>query len=153
MFVFDTSAYINGWRDHYPRLTFPGVWNFIEMRMDSGHIISPREVFNEIKEKDDDIFEWARRRVECFVDPIPDVQGMVDGIYSSFRNPTGRNRGDPWVVAEAKARGLTVVTYEGRTFSGVPTKRWDRSMPGICHHHGVPCITLPEALQRLGGSF
>ena len=111
------------------------------MRMDSGHIISPREVFNEIKEKDDDIFEWARLRVGCFVDPVPDVQGMVDGIYSSFRNPAGRNKGDPWVIAEATARGLTVVTYEGRTFSGVPTKTLGsfdaRNLPtpwGALHH-------------------
>ena len=153
LFVFDTSAYINGWRDHYPQPTFPGVWRFIEESIGSGHIISPREVFNEIKEKDDDIYKWARKRVESFVDPIPEVQGMVDGIYSSFRNPTVRNKADPWVIAEAKARLLTVVTYEGRTFSGVPTKRWDRSMPGICQYHTVPCITLPEALQQLGGSF
>lgn len=121
--------------------------------MESGHIISPREVYNEIKQKDDDIFEWARQRVECFVDPISEVQSMVDGIYSSFRNPAVRNRADPWGIAEAKAKELTVVTYEGRTFSGVPTKRWDRSMPGICQHHNVPCMTLPEALQRLGASF
>ena len=35
-------------------------------------------------------------------------------------------------------RGFTVVTYEGRSFSGIPTKNWDKTMPGICKHLGVP---------------
>jgi len=26
-------------------------------------------------------------------------------------------------------------------------------MPGICHHVGVPCATLPEALTMFGAQF
>jgi hypothetical protein len=59
----------------------------------------------------------------------------------------------PSAIAKAKVRGITVVTYEGRSFSGVRTKRWARSMPGICQHEGVACATLPEALAALGGQF
>ena len=57
------------------------------------------------------------------------------------------------MIAEAEIRGLTVVTYEGRSFRGVPTKNWSRQMPGICKHLGVKCATLPESLTQLGGSF
>lgn len=153
LLVFDTSAYINGWRNHYPPSTFPSVWELIAKNLGCGIIISSREVYNEIEDKDDDVFEWANQRVNSFVDPTPEVQQQAAELYASFPNPTVRNKADPWVIAEAKARRLTVVTYEGRTFSGVPTKRWDRSMPGICQYHTVPCITLPEALQQLGGSF
>src|SRR6266567_8153402 len=77
----------------------------------------------------------------------------VSAIYATFPNPGIRDAADPWVIAEAKVRGLTVVTYEGRSFAGVPTKRWARSMPGICQHEGVLCVTLPEALTALGGQF
>jgi hypothetical protein len=38
-------------------------------------------------------------------------------------------------------------------FSGIPTRHWDRTMPGICKHLEVPCCTLPEALAMLGASF
>jgi hypothetical protein len=66
-----------------------------------------------------------------------------------------RDGADPWVIVEARIRGLTVVTYEGRTFSGVPTseRRWANSMPGICRRLGVVCVTLPKALGELGGEF
>lgn len=57
------------------------------------------------------------------------------------------------MIAEAQARGWAVVTYEGQTFSGVPTTRWHRSMPGICQHYEVACVTLPDAIDALGGVF
>ncbi len=60
---------------------------------------------------------------------------------------------DPFLIAEARHRGLTVVTYEGRSFSGIPTRRWERSMPGICTKFAVPFATLPEALGMLGVTF
>jgi Domain of unknown function (DUF4411) len=64
-----------------------------------------------------------------------------------------RDAADPWVVVEAEIRGFSVVTYEGRTYSGVPTRNWYRKMPGICQHYGVACLTLPDALTQLGGQF
>lgn len=152
-FVFDTSAYLSGWRHHYPPATFPRVWQLIEASLEDGRVLSPREVYNELVRKDDDVARWAKRGIQRFVYPTAEVQRLAGVIYRSFPNPGVRNDADPWVIAEAKAKRLTVVTYEGQTFAGVPTKRWARSMPGICRHHGVPCYTLPEALGRLGGSF
>lgn len=152
-FVFDTSAYINGWRDHYPKPTFGSVWGFIEEGILLSRIASPREVYNELKSKDDAIYKWARERQFAFVDPSPKAQSWVSVIQSAMPHHPGRSPADPFVVAMAKAGDLTVVTYEGRTFAGVPTKRWHRSMPGICKHFDVRCVTLPEALRMLGGKF
>lgn len=153
MFVLDTSAYLNGWHDHYPPETFPSVWSLIEEALDDGRIVGPREVCNELTRKDDVVAAWAKERATRFIDPIADVQREAGPIYQAFPNPGIRDGADPWVIAEARVKGLTVVTYEGRTFAGVPTKNWHRSMPGICQHHSVPCITLPEALGQLGGPF
>jgi hypothetical protein len=153
VFVFDTSAYINGWRDHYPPATFPSVWGLIEQAFRDQRVISPREVYVELERKEDDVAEWAKHHPAAFVEPSEDVQRESGAIYATFPNPGIRDAADPWVIAEAKIRGLAVVTYEGRTFSGVPTRRWDRQMPGICQHHGVVCMTLPEALGQLGGTF
>jgi hypothetical protein len=74
-------------------------------------------------------------------------------IYTMFPGAGRRDGADPFVIAEAQVRTFTVVTYEGRSFSGVPTKNWARTMPGICKRVGVPCATLPEALTMLGASF
>jgi hypothetical protein len=153
MLVSDTSAFINGQRDHYPVATFPSVWALVGEAMGDGRMLPVRAVYRELIEKDDDIAAWTKRRGRLFIDPDEAVQRSVGSIYALFSGAGRRDGADPFVVAEAKARGFTVVTYEGRTFSGVPTRHWERSMPGICQHVGVPCCTLPEALTMLGGSF
>lgn len=157
MLVFDTSAFVNGWRDHYPRATFPSVWERVSEAMAARTVVAPREVYRELvgpnKQKDDEIAAWLRERGEAFLDPTEAVQRAVGPIYAEFPGPGRRDGADPFVIAEAQIRGLTVVTYEGRSHSGVPTKRWHRSMPGICQHIGVPCATLPEALGMLGATF
>lgn len=153
MLVFDTSAYINGRRDHYPVETFPSVWQLVAEAMDDGRVIAPREVLNELKAKDDETCAWAKERAERFVEPSEDVQREAGVILGMLPNPGVRDGADPFVVAEAKVRGFTVVTYEGRSFSGVQTKNWAKRMPGICRQVGVECRTLPEALTKLGAKF
>lgn len=153
MLVFDTSAYINGWRDHLPQGTFPSVWELVAREMQSGRIVAPREVFVELTRKDDDVSKWAKEREVVFVDPTPEVQREAGQILSLLPNPGVRDGADPFVIAEAKIRGYTVVTYEGRSFSGALTRNWHRRMPGICQQLSVPCCTLPEALAQLGASF
>ncbi|HVC07143.1 MAG TPA: DUF4411 family protein [Solirubrobacterales bacterium] len=153
MFVFDTSAYLNGWHDHLPPATFSSVWDFIAAEMAAGRIITPREVFTELERKDDEVTQWARERRDQFVEPSEDVQRLAGQIYALFPNPGVRDDADPFVIAETQVRGFVVVTYEGRSFDGVPHRRWDKTMPGICRHLNVGCATLPEALTGLGGSF
>ncbi|MGI8576251.1 MAG: DUF4411 family protein [Egibacteraceae bacterium] len=153
MLVFDTSAYVNGRRDHYPVATFPSVWELIGEAMADDRIVTPREVFNELKAKDDETFAWAHERAECFVEPSADVQREAGLILGMLPNPGVRDGADPFVVAEAQVRGLTVVTSEGSSFSGMPTKNWSKRMPGICQYVGVDCRTLPEALTMLGARF
>jgi hypothetical protein len=121
--------------------------------MADGRIIAPRAVYLELVAKDDEVTEWCKQQpAQVFVDPIEPVQRAVGAVYARFSNPGRRDGADPFVIAEAQYRGFTVVTYEGRSFSGVPTRRWDRTMPGICKHFAVPCCTLPEA-TLLGASF
>jgi hypothetical protein len=154
MLVLDTSAYINGQRDHYPVATFPSVWELITKAMRDGRIIPPREVYRELTAKDDDIAVWAKERAGLFLDPSAEVQRAAGAVYQMFSSGSGRRDGaDPFVIAEAQLRGFTVVTYEGRSFTGVPTRNWERTIPGICQHVGIPCRTLPEALTMLGASF
>jgi hypothetical protein len=152
MLVFDTSAFINGWRDHYAPNVFPSVWDLIGQALGNEMVISPREVYRELTKKDDEVAAWAKVREASFVDPGPAVQAEAGQISALLPNPGIRNGADPFVLAEAKIRQMTVVTYEGRNFSG-PTKNWAKRMPGVCQVLKIPCCTLPEALGRLGGRF
>lgn len=153
MLGFDTSAYINGQRDHLPLVTFPSVWSVIEEAIDDHRIILPREVYRELTAKDDDLAAWIEERSAAVILPSQDVQREAGRLMAEFPQRGVRNVADPFVIAEALLRGFTVTTYEGRSFSGVPTVRWGRSMPGICQHFDVKCCTLPVALEMLGAEF
>jgi len=154
MFVFDTSAFINGWHDHYPFETFPSVWDLVGAALDDGRVVAPREVFRELVKKDDDVAGWAKQHEPRFVDPSVEIQKKAGELQVRFPKPNVRNIADPFVLAEAQMRGFVVVTYEGRSFTG-PTKNWAKSMPGICRELKLACRTLPEALgpNGLGGRF
>jgi Domain of unknown function (DUF4411) len=57
---------------------------------------------------------------------------------------------DPWVIAYAKANGVTVVTEE----TVATAKRWYVvKIPDVCSALSVDCCTVPEMLQALGVSF
>ena len=154
MFVFDTSAYINGWRYHYPRETFGKVWERIGEALADGRVISPREVLRELEKKDDDLFGWSKNFRSAFVPPTDDVQAEAGRLQAAFfPNPGTRDAADPWVIAEAKVKGLTVVTYEGTSINGTPTVKASTKMPGFCAAEGVDCVILGQALGQLGNQL
>lgn len=152
MFVLDTSAYVNGHRDHFPYKTFPSVWQFLEDPLRDKRIMLPRSVYDELHRQDDDVSTWIASFENLKVTPGQAVQELAGEIQQHIPNSHLRHDADPFIIAEAKHRGFTVVTYEGRSFRGVPTAptKWARSMPGICKRFDVPCRTLPEALGQLG---
>jgi len=86
---------------------------------------------------------------------LAELEEQIESADIDLQHDRGDVHAGRDLIAEARVRDLTVVTYEGRTFSGAPTseQRWSRSMPGICLRLGVDCVTLPEALGELGGSF
>jgi hypothetical protein len=153
VFVFDSSAFINGRRFHFLPSTFPSVWALIEEAIGDERIIVPREVFRELTVIDDDTAQFIKANEALVVEPSERVQRRAGEIGAEFSRPGIRNRADPFVLAEAEIRGFTVVTYEGTTFSGARARRWERSMPAICQRFEIPCCTLPQALERLGLSL
>jgi hypothetical protein len=93
VFVFDTSAYSNGWRDHYPPETFGGVWRLIREGAHDGRI---REVFRELTVQDDDVCGWAKEELApSIVEPDEAVQREAGAILVLFPNPGHRNGADP----------------------------------------------------------
>lgn len=150
MFVFDSSAFINGSRYHFfPDIMRP-VWVLVENAIDDGRVIVPRQVFVELKVQDDEMTELLRRHKAAIAEPSEHVQRRAGVLENEFPKPGIRNGADPFILAEAEAREFTVVTYEGTTLSGERARRWEKSMPAICNRFDIPCCTLPEALRVLG---
>lgn len=150
MFVFDTSAFINGSRHHYFLDSMPGVWALVEAAIDDGRVVVPREVYRELLAQDDEITSLIRRHEEAIAEPTKEVQHRAGVLQNMFRKPALRDLADPFVMAEAEARGFAVVTYEGITFAGEPARKAADKLPALCERVGIACCTLPQALRKLG---
>jgi len=150
VFVFDSSAFINGTRHHYFLDTMRPVWTLVEDAIDHGRVVVPREVYREVVDQDDEISRLLQQHKAAVIEPSRDVQVRAGKLQQEFPKPGLRDRADPFIMAEAEIRGFTVVTYEGITFSGAPARGAEKKLPAICARLGISCCTLPQALQRLG---
>ena len=153
MFVFDTSAFINGSRHHYFLDTMAGVWTLVEAAIDDGRVVVPREVYRELLAQDDEITTLVRRHEHVIAEPTEGVQRRAGVFQQMFPKPGLRDLADPFVMAEAETRGFAVVTYEGITFAGERAKKADDKLPALCGQVGVRCCTLAQALRDLGLSL
>jgi hypothetical protein len=134
-FCLDTSFLINGWWKRYRRDVFPTLWDKIDELLYAGNAFSCREVFDDLKKQRDALFVWARQRKEFFYEPGDEVIANMKQImarYPNFAAESGHtNASDPWVIAEAMARGAIVVTDE----VSAPNQRISKppKIPDVCN--------------------
>lgn len=140
----------------------PGLWENVEDLIRSGVIISHAEVLAEIKKdgkKGEELFTWAHQNSGIFQPHQPDVEGSIIRLmtprYKDFVNNWGKPTSayaDPWLIAQAKNRGLKLITEETKTGSTDPAKF---KLPNVCAdpQFGVKCLNLRELVLERGWSF
>ncbi len=94
MFVFDTSAFINGSRHHYFLDTMAGVWTLVEAAIDDGRVVVPREVYRELLAQEDEITMLVRRHDEVIAEPTESVQRRAGVLEEMFPKPGLRDLAD-----------------------------------------------------------
>lgn len=131
----------------YSRDRFLPLWNEFEKAFAAGLIISHAEVYKEIvqvKEFKDEL-AWIRKHKEVFVDydlvREPTIITEIGSLFPSFVHQYKRHprNADPWLVAQAKANKLTVVTEETGK---------DTQIPVVCRKMGVPCISVRQVIDQ-----
>ncbi len=146
-YCFDTSVFINAWQRDYPPDVFPTVWSYIEQLITDFRIVTPEEVRVELERKDDEVLKWALDRGHVFIPIDSSVQLAVAEILR--RHPRlidtrkGRSGADPFVVALAQIRGLSVVTYEKATGN-----LDSPNIPDVCKALNIEKISLMELARR-----
>lgn len=144
-YCIDTSALLAAWNERYPIINVPNFWNLFDQWVSQGKIISPIEVRNEIKKKEDGLADWLKNREAMFVELEEDIQRAAREILVQFplltKGIEGRKIADPFVISLAKARGCTVVTEEG---PGSPNRP---RIPLVCRHFRTPCVNLLGLIQ------
>lgn len=156
-YTIDLDALANLFRkDHkYYRGRFIKLWNDIENLFITGKMISHAEVLREIKGNNgdkDELYLWSVRNKEYFLpDYGPSEQAVIAGISilsEKFSNAkTKSQHADPWIIAQAKIKNLTVVTEE--VCKGPMVNPDKYGIPDICTRLNpkVTCINLRKLID------
>jgi hypothetical protein len=140
---------LDAWVRHYPPDVFKTIWADMDSAAKNSQIFVIEEVLRELERKDDGIYKWVKQRDFMVVQIDVDVQKQLKHIMSKYERlvDTKKNRSgcDPWVIALARARGLTVVT--GEKASG---KLHKPKIPDVCKDLGVPCIEIVDFFRQQG---
>ena len=149
----DTSALIQSWHNRYPKENFPGFWNKLSELVGSGTLVATEEVKIELDRKADELLKWAEQQNGFFVQIDDDIQHEVRRILQNHKKlldtRKGRSGADPFVIALAKLRGLTVVTEEGPSRN--PIKK--PNIPDVCKDLAVKCIRVVDLIKEQGWRF
>ena len=126
------------------------------MLVGNGSVVSTREVFREVSDSAiEPLVQWAKQNHHLFATPTATEGVFVAKIYavSHFQQNIelqklmkGGKVADPFIIAKAAVDGCAVVTTE-------KLKPNAAKIPNICHHFGVPCLTLQEFMEEQGWTF
>lgn len=149
IYCFDTSALLAAWNELYPIGHFPGLWEHLTGLVESGRAVAPIEVRHEVQKRDDGLFAWLKKNKAMFVDVDEPVQLRQRTILEKYPRLVAERKNrfsaDPWVIALAVERGLSVVTEERPT-----TKAHRPNIPDVCADKevGRPCLPLLEVIRQ-----
>ena len=153
-YCWDTSAWIHSWVRTSPPDIFVTLWQRVDAEIAAGSIVCPEEVYVELERQEGDTLPaWIKERRTNLVVPLADeVQDRVTAIGAAFppfvAGDSDSNFADPWVIALAMARGLTIVTQERR-----PGSPDSPTIPRVCTHFGVEFVNTFEFMRREGWQF
>lgn len=154
-YVLDTSSFIV--LGHYFPERFPSFWQLFDTLVQSGRIISVREVKRELEHQATraHLVDWIKRNPGCFKTPDSDETRFVAEIFKvphfqqlvgSRQRLQGTPAADPFLIAAAKIRGGSVITEEA-------SKPHAAKIPNVCAHFGVGCLNLEELMAKESWSF
>ena len=151
MYCIDTSSLIHARNRQYPPDVFPAFWERFEEAIGTGVVIAPDPVLDELSEKDDELFGWARNIDGLFVPIDEEIQQLTTDTLTNFQllaaAHRGRNKADPFVIALARLRQLTVVTQEQNGNTNRPR------IPFVCDHYGLECMDILQFMRAEGWRF
>lgn len=102
-YIIDTSSLIELHRNT-PRDVYPSVWKKLESLIKKKRLIAPKEVYYEIKIKDDQLAAWTKDHLDLFQE-ISEEQikhlTKVQKRYPSLTKDDKKYSADPWVIALA----------------------------------------------------
>ena len=154
-YVFDSGPLIDLFRHYYPQ-QFPSLCEKFHTLVSNEEIISVREVYNEIKSREDALANWAKDQKDKFFSPssVEELKFIteffkVQHFQAMIRNKErlqGKPVADPFVIARAKILNCPVVSTE--IFKDNAAK-----IPNVCEHFSIPYMNLEGFMRQEGWTF
>lgn len=152
-YCIDTSSLVHAYQRSYPPDVLPALWDekFDEL-IDAGQLISPYDVLEELEKKHDDLFIWAKKRLQMFVE-IDQFEDHLTEIMAEYPRlvdtKKGKSGADPMVIALALSKNpkITVITEEG--FGSAKSPR----IQFVCSERDLRCINILQLLRDQSWTF
>lgn len=142
IYCIDTSSLIDAGEQWYPQDVFPKFWTHLEELINESRLKAPETLLEELSKKSDAWRDWVYERRQVLIMEIDaDTIACMEEVVEQFRlvNPAhfkvNKLTGDPFFIALAKAKGMTLVTSEKSKPGGF-------KIPTICQPLGVKTMTL-----------
>ena len=158
-YIMDSSSLIELHR-HNPMDVYPSVWKNLEFLIKKRLLMAPKEVLNEIRERDDHLSRWAKDHQDMFRDPSEEqVKNLQDILkrYPAMVKERGKYDADPWIIALAleTAAGaqrtlvpMTMVVVTEEKIRGKKIK-----IPFVCKKYNIKTVDIIEMFRIEGWKF
>lgn len=152
-YVLDTNIFIEAKNRYYRFSICRGFWDFLRKTKEG--IFSLQEVFEELKDKEDELNVFAKELEQCEFFRESNAQDCYDEIYNILREMEYReeaivdfvSKADFALVAYAYKHKCIIVTHESAGYGENYTRRRVK-IPDICNRLGITCINTFEFLER-----
>lgn len=143
----DTSGFLDAWVRNYPVDVFPTIWQQMDVAARNGTLVASDEVLRELERKEDGAHAWVKDRPQMLVALDSEIEEQVRYIMQRYPRlvdtKKGRSVCDPFVIAVARVRRLTVITAENATGKlEVPR------IPDVCGDLGIPWIRMLDFFRE-----
>ncbi len=162
-YCLDANIFISAWNSGYPIMVFPSLWK--ELAQCRNDLVLIKPVFDEIDpvSSADNKMSLSKKREKyplhlwmienhfeatAIIDEINAVSLELEKEYETNSDPKGANQNDITLIAYAKVKIKTVVTFEENQ-PQKPGKKKNYKIPLICDEQDVECIEFVTMLGRL----
>jgi hypothetical protein len=112
-----------------------------------GIVKSSDEVLRELSKKDDGAHDWIKAHAEMVIALDNEIERHVQEIMSRYPrlvdSKKGRSGGDPFVIAVARVKNLTVITGENAT-GNIAIPR----IPDVCDDLGIRWLRMLDFFRE-----
>lgn len=160
LFVLDTSVLTQSARLWYAPDICPGFWDCIAHHVSEGRLIIVDWAKQEVMNGSGPPRDWMKQIHYSLIAStrLPEISSEFGQLMQWVQNnpqfmAAAKSQfasvGDGWVIAYAKAKGLTVVSQE--VYAADARKRVP--IPNVCKQFNVPHLDMFDCLRQLGARF